>query len=128
MRVSVLGSVACFVAGTLGLLVDPHHLDALWAVLLGCGQGSSISLALMMMVLRSHNEHEAMALSGMAQGVGYLIAAIGPALIGALYDVAHDWNLPLTVLLALLVFQGGAGYFAAGDAPVTVDPGRRRGI
>jgi MFS transporter, CP family, cyanate transporter len=119
VRVSVLGSVAFFVVGTSGLLVDPRHIDALWAVLLGCGQGSAISLALMMMVLRSTNTHEAMALSGMAQGVGYLIAAIGPAMVGALYDVAHDWSLPLSVLLALLVVQGGAGYLAGRDRPVT---------
>jgi len=59
------------------------------------GQGATISLALMVMVLRSRNQHQAMALSGMAQGVGYLIAAIGPTLVGALYDVAHNWSLPL---------------------------------
>jgi CP family cyanate transporter-like MFS transporter len=115
VRVAVLGSVAFFVVGTLGLLVDPRHLDALWAVLLGCGQGSAISLALMIMVLRSRNAHEAMALSGMAQGVGYLIASIGPASVGALYDVAHDWSLPLSALLALLVVQGVAGSLAARD-------------
>jgi CP family cyanate transporter-like MFS transporter len=107
----------------LGLIVDPRHLDALWAVLLGCGQGSAISLALMMMVLRSRNVHEAMALSGMAQGVGYLIAAIGPAMVGALYDAAHDWTVPLSVLLGLLALQGGAGYLAGRDRPVTVASG-----
>ena len=69
--------------GLTGLLTDPHHLDALWAVMLGSGQGASISLALMVMVLRSSNQHEAMALSGMAQGVGYLIASVGPTLLGA---------------------------------------------
>ena len=86
-RVAVLGAVVLAGIALTGLLIDPHHLDALWAVLLGCGQGASISLALMVMVLRSSNQHEAMALSGMAQGVGYLIAAVGPTLVGALYDV-----------------------------------------
>ena len=119
VRISVFGSLAFFVAATLGLLVDPRPLDALWAVLFGCAQGSSLSLALMMIVLRSRNPHEAMALSGMAQSVGYLIASIGPTMVGLLYDVAHDWSLPLTVLLALLVLQGAAGYVAARDRPVT---------
>jgi CP family cyanate transporter-like MFS transporter len=73
----------------------------------------------MVIVLRSSNQHEAMALSGMAQGVGYLIAAIGPTLLGALYDLAHDWTLPLSVLLGLLVAQAGAGYLAGKDRPVT---------
>ena len=118
VRISVLGSLAFFVASILGLLVDPRPLDALWAVLFGCAQGSSLSLALMMIVLRSRNPHEAMALSGMAQSAGYLIAAIGPTMVGLLYDVAHDWSLPLTVLLALLVLQGVAGFVAARDRPV----------
>jgi CP family cyanate transporter-like MFS transporter len=60
-----------------------------------------------------------MALSGMAQGVGYLIDAVGPTLLGALFDVAHSWTLPLALLLGLLLAQGWAGYLAAKDRPVT---------
>ncbi|MGA2802911.1 MAG: MFS transporter [Acidimicrobiales bacterium] len=119
VRLAVLGAVVLAALGLTGLLVDPHHFDALWAVLLGGGQGASISLALMMMVLRSCNQYEAMALSGMAQGVGYLIAAVGPTLVGALYDLAHSWDLPLAVLLGLLALQAGAGYLAGRDRPVT---------
>ena len=120
VRLAVLGAVVLAGIGLAGLLLVPHHLDALWAVMLGCGQGATISLALMVMVLRSSNQHEAMALSGMAQGVGYLIAAIGPTLLGVLYDIAHNWSLPLAVLLALLVAQAVAGYLAARDRPVAV--------
>lgn len=119
IRITVVGAAVLAALAMTGLLVDPHHLDVLWAVLLGCGQGATISLALMVIVLRSSNQHEAMALSGMAQGVGYLIAAIGPTLLGALYDLAHDWTLPLSVLLGLLVAQAGAGYLAGKDRPVT---------
>ncbi len=119
VRLAVLGAVVLAALGLTGLLVDPHHLDALWAVLLGGGQGASISLALMMMVLRSSNQHEAMALSGMAQGVGYLIAAVGPTLVGLLYDLADSWDLPLAVLLGLLALQAGAGYLAGRDRPAT---------
>ena len=78
VRIAVLGAGCLATFGLGGLLLDPHHLEALWAVLLGCGQGATISLALMVMVLRSSDQHEAMALSGMAQGVGYLVAAVGP--------------------------------------------------
>jgi CP family cyanate transporter-like MFS transporter len=119
VRLAVLGAIGLAGLGLTGLLLDPHHLDVVWAVLLGSGQGASISLALMVMVLRSSNQHEAMALSGMAQGVGYLIAAVGPTLLGALFDVAHSWTLPLALLLGLLLAQGWAGYLAAKDRPVT---------
>ena len=56
-----------------------------------------------------------------------LIAAVGPTLVGALYDVAHNWSLPLAVLLALLVLQAGAGCLAARDRPVTAAAGPRPG-
>lgn len=128
VRIAVLGAGCLATFGLGGLLLDPHHLEALWAVLLGCGQGATISLALMVMVLRSSDQHEAMALSGMAQGVGYLVAAVGPTLLGALYDLAHDWSLPLAVLLGLLAVQAGAGCLAARQRPLTplgaVAPGR----
>ena len=120
VRPAVLGAAARAASGLAGLLLDPRHIEVLWAVLLGGGQGATISLALMVMVLRSRNQHQAMALSGMAQGVGYLIAAIGPTLVGALYDVAHNWSLPLAVLLALVGLQAFAGYLAARDRPITV--------
>jgi CP family cyanate transporter-like MFS transporter len=118
VRIAVLGAVALATAGLAGLLFDPRHLDALWAVLLGCGQGATISLALMVMVLRSANQYQAMALSGMAQGFGYLIAAVGPTLLGGLYDLAHNWDLPLALLLALLGVQAVAGCLAAKNRPV----------
>ena len=37
-----------------------------------------------MIVLRSRDSHVASQLSGMAQGVGYLIAAFGPMMVGLL--------------------------------------------
>jgi len=66
-----------------------------------------------------HSDHaQAMALSGMAQGGGYLIAAGGPALIGAIYDMTGSWTVPFLVLLFLLLPMGLAGYLAAGNRSV----------
>lgn len=109
------GSMAVAIAG---LLLDPHHLDVLWALLLGWGQGSSIGLALMMMVVRATSRDEAMALSGMAQGLGYLIASIGPVLVGGLFDLSHGWSVPLIVLLVLVGCQALSGDYAARDRTV----------
>jgi CP family cyanate transporter-like MFS transporter len=117
-RLVVAMGTGTIALGIAGLLFDPHHLDVLWAVLLGWGQGSSIGLALMLMVVRASSRDEAMALSGMVQGVGYLIASAGPVLIGALFDVSHGWSLPLVVLLILLVGQAVAGDVAARDRTV----------
>jgi CP family cyanate transporter-like MFS transporter len=117
-RLWVATGAGTMALGIAGLLVDPHHLDVLWVVLWGWGQGSSIGLALMMMVVRASSRDEAMALSGMAQGLGYLIASIGPVLIGGLFDFSHGWSVPLIVLLVLLGFQAIAGDYAARDRKV----------
>jgi CP family cyanate transporter-like MFS transporter len=117
-RLGVAIGAGALALGIAGLLVDPHHLDVLWAVLLGWGQGSSIGLALMMMVVRASSRDEAMALSGMVQGLGYLIASVGPVLIGGLFDFSHGWSVPLIVLLVLVGFQAIAGDYAARDRTV----------
>ncbi|KQW64314.1 CynX/NimT family MFS transporter [Variovorax sp. Root411] len=59
-----------------------------WAVLLGISQGGTFALALTMIVLRSPDSHVAAHLSGMAQGVGYMVAAFGPLVAGLL----HGWT------------------------------------
>jgi len=38
-------------------------------------------------------------------GVGYLIAAGGPALVGAVHDVSGEWSWPLSVLLVMTAVQ-----------------------
>ena len=117
-RLMVSIGVGSMALGTVGLLFVPHHLDILWSILIGAGQGSSIGLALMMMVLRAGSRDEEMALSGMAQGLGYLIASLGPVIIGGLFDMSKGWTLPLAVLLALLVVEMIAGDYAAQDRTV----------
>ncbi|RQO68601.1 cyanate transporter [Aquitalea sp. FJL05] len=78
-------------AGLLGMLYAPLSQLWLWAVLLGIGQGGAFSMALSLLVLRSPDSHVAAHLSGMAQGVGYTIAACGPLAAGIIHDVAGNW-------------------------------------
>ncbi|MDN8817643.1 MFS transporter, partial [Staphylococcus aureus] len=73
------------------------------------GQGSSISLALTLIGLRSENADQAAALSGMSQSAGYLLAAIGPSFVGFLYDHMHSWNGPILLFIGALVALIGAG-------------------
>ena len=100
-------------AGILGLILSGGAATVLWVSLLGLGQGASISLALILFALRTTDATEAAALSGMAQSVGYLLAAAGPFLFGVLHDLTQSWSLPLALLFAVavgLLFAGvGAG-------------------
>ncbi len=41
----------------------------------------------------------------MAQTVGYLIALVGPLLVGAIYHHTGDWNIPILILASILVFE-----------------------
>lgn len=72
------------VVALLGLLFAPLSTVWVWAVLQGIGQGGLIAAAMTAIVLRSRDPHVAAHLSGMAQCVGYLLAAIGPLVVGVI--------------------------------------------
>ncbi|WP_235615761.1 CynX/NimT family MFS transporter [Brevibacillus reuszeri] len=100
--------------GCTGLLINGNMIVlVLCLIFLGLAQGASISLALTFIVIRSENVREAAELSGMAQSVGYLLAALGPLFIGFVFDLTHSWTLPIITLMIvsiLLIFAGiGAG-------------------
>ena len=72
------------------------------AILL-CGfcSGTMISFAMALFGLHTRDGEDASRLSGLAQSVGYLIAAVGPVLLGQIYDVWGSWTLPLGILAAI---------------------------
>ena len=114
----VLAAVTLTGAGALGLLVTAETATALWVVLLGLGQGACFSLALTFFALRAPDSEHAAALSGMAQSVGYLLAAVGPFLFGLLRDATNAWTIPLVLLFAVAVCLLITGLGAARDAHV----------
>jgi MFS transporter, CP family, cyanate transporter len=124
-RPLVVGVVACWVVSIVGLLVAPVDYALLWMVLFGFAGGSSLSLALMFIVLRSPDTAHAAALSGMAQAVGYTIAAFAPFLFGALHDLTGNWQASLGMILVSLIPTMWAGWFAGQRRLVApLPPGR----
>ncbi|PSA95423.1 MFS transporter [Bacillus atrophaeus] len=106
----VAGLTSVYFIGLCGLLAGGNHVMlVIWMIIIGIGQGSSISLALTLIGLRSENANQAAALSGMSQSLGYLLAAIGPIFIGFLYDQTHSWTLPIILLMIILAVMGAAG-------------------
>ena len=104
------------VVGFIGLLTT-NVWPALWVMCVFAGPGASISLALLFMVLRSTSGGQTNQLSGMAQCVGYVVAAIGPVAIGALHDLTGSWTVAMTALA--LVPQAASSALAARNATVT---------
>ncbi|MCV6903108.1 MAG: MFS transporter [Achromobacter xylosoxidans] len=104
---AALSSLVAFV----GLIAAPAWAT-LWIVLLGLGTGGGIILGLMFVGLRASHAQQAAALSGMAQCVGYLFAASGPALVGAMHDGLGGWSAALSLCAALCLAMAGCGLLA----------------
>lgn len=102
---------ACYVLGYGGVLFGSESLTAFWMIFIGLAGGSAFGLSMMFFTLRSRSPEEAASLSGMAQSVGYLLAAVGPVLFGYLHDWTGNWNAPLYVFLVIsvLLFISGMG-------------------
>ncbi|GAA4192017.1 MFS transporter [Gryllotalpicola kribbensis] len=110
-RLLAVGAPLVFALATLGVLIAPQHSE-IWASLIGLAGGASIVLALSFFGLRTRHHSQAASLSGMAQSVGYLLAAAGPIAAGGLHDVTGSWRPALVALLITLVVLAGFGYLA----------------
>ncbi|MEN3259351.1 CynX/NimT family MFS transporter [Sodalis endosymbiont of Spalangia cameroni] len=95
-----------------------------WTVLLGVGTGAAMILGLAFISLRAAESHQAAALSGMAQCVGYLLAAVGPMLMGALHDLAGSWYWPLLICSLCAGIMGLLGFLCGADRQIGVHRNR----
>ncbi|WP_067817745.1 MFS transporter [Nocardia inohanensis] len=107
-----LAVVAPSILGLTGVLAGGAHGALVWAVLLGLGQGGQLALAMTLINLRAASAVRATGLSAMAQSLGYLVAAAGPLLTGALRAASGSWAVPSAALLLLMLPLAGCGYFA----------------
>lgn len=101
-----------------GLLLPSLGSPAIWVSILGFVLGGSFGLSLLFLVLRTSDTETATELSGMAQSVGYAVAALGPAAFGALHDVTVGWTVPLLLLVAVLVVKTVFGLGAGQDRQI----------
>lgn len=108
LRPLVLGLTAFSTAAYLGLAIAPHDAALLWIALLALGQGA-FPLILTTIGLRARTAEGTVALSAFAQSTGYVIAALGPLLVGILYEATGGWTAPIGFLLAALAVQTVAG-------------------
>jgi MFS transporter, CP family, cyanate transporter len=88
-------------AGLAGCLWAPLGQAPLWVLVLGVAQGACLALAIFFMMARAPNPGAAASLSAFSQSVGYLVASVGPLVVGLLHTATGSWNLPMVLLLAL---------------------------
>jgi len=93
-------------------------LIPLWMILLGIAGGSGFSLAVMFFVLRTSSTAQSAELSGMAQSMGYLLAAAGPFLFGLFHDLTKEWTVSLIMLIVLTVLFAIVGFGAGANKTI----------
>lgn len=114
LRLAAAGVAGVMLIAMAGLLLAPGA-SLLWVLLAGLGTGSSIVVALTLIAQRARSAGDAARLSGMAQGVGYLLAATGPAGAGVLLEATGDWRLLAVATAVVAAVQLVFGLLAGRD-------------
>jgi CP family cyanate transporter-like MFS transporter len=93
----LIGGAICML-GVGGLLLGSTGLQLASVVLIGFGNSTLFSLGLTFLVLRAADAPHVAALGGMAQSLGYLMAAASPVTLGWLHDVTGAWTVPVVAV------------------------------
>ncbi len=107
------------VIGFTGLLFGDVSQTLLWMIILGLAGGASFGLVMMFFSLRSRTPMEAAELSGIAQSLGYLLAATGPVFFGYIHDVTGSWNGPILLFILTSILLLFAGLHAGRDCYIS---------
>jgi len=81
-------------------------------IFIGLGQASTFPMSLSIIGTRASTRAQTTQLSAMAQGWGYLLAALGTFLVGWLAGVTGSWSVSVGLLAALTALQVGIGFYS----------------
>ncbi|MEC2054112.1 MFS transporter [Peribacillus psychrosaccharolyticus] len=123
-RILVVMTSILYLLGIFGLLYGGYLIIILSVILIGIAVGSSFSLSMMFFSLRTKTAHQSAELSGMAQSIGYLLAAIGPALFGILHVITNGWTVPLSMIMIATILLLISGLGAGRDAFIGLEKGK----
>jgi MFS transporter, CP family, cyanate transporter len=110
-RPLLLGFLTCHAAGWTGLWLIPTAAPWLWMGLLGVGMGS-FSMVLTLIGLRARTPETTAALSTVTQGWGYVIAGIGPLLVGVLRGITGGYTGMFVLVLTGVAGLGVTGWIS----------------
>jgi MFS transporter, CP family, cyanate transporter len=122
-RTVVLIVAAAWATLPLGLLFAPQ-LWAAWCSVAGAAQGGGLVVIFALIVRRARDLTENRRMSALVQGGGYVVAATGPTVIGAVHEAAGNWTAPLLVVLASIGLLAAAATASAGGRVVADSSGR----
>ena len=88
----------------LGLPLAPEQF-LIWSITAGIAQGGGLTVVLAIVIRLGRSSRESTFISALVQGCGYVVAAAGPPIIGAVHDATNGWSAPLIIVIgALLIF------------------------
>lgn len=106
------GIVSLIGTGMMFFPVNSFVYYAFVALFLGMGTTTTFVLAMTLFGLKTKSAADTRNLSGMVQSVGYLIAALGPIVVGNLYSQTHNWIASLIVIAIAAIFFTVCGVIA----------------
>lgn len=110
--------ITCSVFELAGVIMLLLHLPMLPAVIcLGIGAGGLFPLALMLPIVETNSSEEAGSWSAMSQCGGYIIGAMGPMLVGVIYDHAGSFKAALLAMLVIVLVMIGVQTFITDRKP-----------
>ncbi|RTQ96215.1 CynX/NimT family MFS transporter [Lysinibacillus telephonicus] len=102
-----------YLIGLTGLFFKWTDLTVVWMICLGVSGGASFGVVVMLFTLRTKTAYEAAQISGFAQSIGYLLAAVGPVLFGYLHDVTGSWNTSNIIFIIASMILFVSAYISA---------------
>lgn len=104
--------------GLSGILLIPTTFTWIWIFFLGLGIGSSFPLALTMTLTKSDSAETARDLNAFMQSWGYVISAMGPIALGAIWDATGKWSWALLALIFGTMIQMFSGMTVGGRGQI----------
>ncbi|MUV37352.1 2-nitroimidazole transporter [Lentibacillus sp. JNUCC-1] len=100
---------------------DSYTMMVISVLLIGVALGGLFPLALTFLGLRAYTAKQAAELSGMAQAIGYFLAATGPILMGYVIDATGNWSAALLILMFMTLLTWVVGLGAGRNRVVSDD-------
>ena len=72
----------------------------------------------MLFGLRTRSSGDSSSVSGIAQSIGYVVAATGPVAVGAIFDATSDWDPGLIFLMVVAATLLVLGYLIGRDVDI----------
>lgn len=112
-RILVVIITVLFLVGFSLFFTQSLVLLIIGIIIAGLAMGACFSLCMTFFSIRARTSDGSISLSGFGQSIGYLIAAVGPFLIGYLHDVTESWDSGIIALIVMSVLFFIFGYPAA---------------